>query len=326
MIQIWHVTADNAQQIELPRHSSFDEITRQLPDGFYSTFRTYGQGTHVIGLKAHLQRLYQPVRSPETSEGTLREYLRILLKDYPHEARVRVMMTKQGQVFVAIEALQPLPRAVYENGVRVETIRMQRKTPRLKSTAFISASLDERKHIAREGILEALMVKNGRILEGMTSNFFYTLRPAKSPKGERSGAKSHRPLSGKGKFQKQPIYPRDSHFDYGADEHSPSAPQESAGTSQREMLCTAQRDILLGVTRRTVIRVARGMGLEVRYLPLRQDQLEVAREAFITSSSRGIVPVVRIDNVTVGEGRVGPITRKLSAAYEAYVMGKAEEI
>ena len=43
----------------------------------------------------------------------------------------------------------------------------------LKSTAFIGVSDAERKHIAQEGIFEALLVKDGEILEGMTSNFFY---------------------------------------------------------------------------------------------------------------------------------------------------------
>jgi branched-chain amino acid aminotransferase len=234
-------------------------------------------------LKAHLRRLYQPVKSPDVDEAILRGHLANLLKNYPkgHEARVRVMMSKQGRLYAAIEPLKQLPREVYENGVRVETVEMSRESPRLKSTAFISASQDERKHIAREGIFEALMVRNGKILEGMTSNFFYL--------------------------------------------HSASAPQENAGTSQR-VLCTAQRDILLGVTRRTVIRVARGTGLNVKYQPLKRDQLEMAREAFLTSSSRGIVPIVQIDQVTVGQGRPGRITRQLSAAYEAYVLEEAEEI
>jgi branched-subunit amino acid aminotransferase/4-amino-4-deoxychorismate lyase len=49
-------------------------------------------------------------------------------------------------------------------------------------------------------------------------------------------------------------------------------------------------------------------------------------EAFLTSSSRGIVPIVQIDGVTVGQGRPGPITKQLSAAYEAYVVKKAENI
>jgi branched-chain amino acid aminotransferase len=323
MIRAWHITSKQTKQIELPDRSSLDSITRQLPDGFYSTFRTYARGTRVIGLKAHLQRLYQPVRSPEADEATLREQLRLLLKAYPNEARVRVIMTKQGQLYLAVEPLKPLPREVYENGVHVETIELSRESPRLKSTAFISASQGERKHIAHKGIFEALMVRNGKISEGMTSNFFYILRPAKSQRfaGERSEERMLRRVKSKGEFQEESIYSRNTRFDWGIGEHSPSAPGEDGG-----ILCTAQREILLGVTRRTVIRVARGIGLKVKYQPLKRDQLQTACEAFITSSSRGIVPVVQIDEVTVGEGRVGAITRQLSAAYEAYVLEKAEEM
>lgn len=69
-------------------------------------------------------------------------------------------MTKQGQVYVAIEPLLPLPKEVYEKGVRVETTDIQRNTPRLKSTAFISASEIERQHIAQEGLFEALLTRD----------------------------------------------------------------------------------------------------------------------------------------------------------------------
>jgi branched-chain amino acid aminotransferase len=184
------------------------------------------------------------------------------------------MMTKQGQVFVAIEPLKQLPREVYEKGVRVETTEIQRESPRLKSTAFISASDSQRKHLAQVGIFEALLVKDGKILEGMTSNFFYVVR--------RDGIPPH--------------------------------------------VCTAREDILLGVTRKTVIDIARGRGLEVKLQPLKREQLAAVSEAFITSSSRGLVPVIQIDDVTIGQGRPGPITKQLSAAYETYVIEKAEKI
>jgi branched-subunit amino acid aminotransferase/4-amino-4-deoxychorismate lyase len=92
------------------------------------------------------------------------------------------------------------------------------------------------------------------------------------------------------------------------------------------VLCTAQRDILLGVTRRNVIRVARGRGLEMRYSPLKLDQLPAVNEAFITSSTRGIVPVIQIDNVTVGQGSPGRITKMLISAYNEYVLKAAEKI
>ena len=59
---------------------------------------------------------------------------------------------------------------------------------------------------------------------------------------------------------------------------------------------------------------------------MKRDQLPAALEAFITSSSRGIVPVVRIDDLTVGQGSPGPVTRELMAAYESYVLERAERI
>jgi len=274
MLRIWKITKTKLEEIHFDDLSSMDAVTRQLPEGYYSTFRTYDGCQRVLGLKAHLQRL------PDIDASSLRRHLTQLLELYrSDEARVRVMATKDGQTHITIEPLKPLPGEVYEKGVRVETTEIQRNSPRIKSTAFIGQSDDERKHIAQVGIFEALLVKNGRILEGMTSNFFYVIR------AERSRAET-----------------------------------------KREILYTAQREILLGVTRRTVIRVARGRGVEVRYSPLKLDQLSALDEAFITSSSRGIVPVIQIDDVAVGQGRVGEVTKQLSAAYEAFVIQRAERI
>jgi branched-chain amino acid aminotransferase len=271
MIQTWKITNTSAEETSFPDTTSLDVITRQLPEGYYSTFRTFDGCTRVLGLTAHLQRLYEPASTPDVSASSLRRRLLTLLEPYrPDEARVRVIMTRQGQTYIAIEPLKRLPREVYEKGVRAETTDMWRESPRLKSTAFIRASDTERKHIAQEGIFEALLVKDGRILEGMTSNFFYVPREA--------------------------------------------------------ILGTAREDILLGITRQTVIEAAQGRGLEVKYQPLERNQLAAVAEAFITSSSRGIVPVVQIDDVTIGQGTPGPITKQLSAAYEAYVVEKAERI
>lgn len=271
MIHLYQIKKTQANSVTLPDMSSLDAITRQLPDGYYSTFRTYDHCTRVIGLSAHLRRL------PNADASALRRHLLLLLEPYRTtngEVRVRIMETKQGQFYVSLEPLKPLPREVYENGVRVETTSLHRNDPRTKSTAFISASAEERKHIAKEGIFEALLVKNGKILEGMTSNFFYVV-----------------------KRDNIPLY-----------------------------LGTAQRDILLGVTRRMVIRVARSRGVEVKYQPLKLNQLSAAKEAFITSSSRGIVPVIQIDEFKVGEGYPGNSTKMLMAAYDEYVLKQAEKI
>src|ERR1044071_2096990 len=124
MIQAWQITQMQNLQAELVA-SSLDEVTRQLPEGYYSTFRTFDGSTRVLGLSAHLQRLYQPVPTPEVSESFLRRQLFALLEPYrPDEARVRVIMTNPGQVYIASEPLKPLGQDVYETGVRVQTTEL----------------------------------------------------------------------------------------------------------------------------------------------------------------------------------------------------------
>ncbi len=253
--------------------SSLDALTRQLPPGYYSTFRTFDGSKRVLGLRAHLRRLYHPAAMqkiiPSVPVMILRQHLADLLQDYPEDARVRLVMTEMGQIYVMLTALTLLPAEIYANGVKVMTADVQRQTPRLKSTSFISTSEGTRTQIANSEIFEALLVRNDFILEGMTSNFFYI---------------------------------KDG--DLG----------------------TARRDILLGVTRRTVLRVARGSGFSIVYRPLKREQAAALNEAFLTSSSRGIVPIVQIDDVLVGEGSPGPNTKKLMEAYQTYVMHHTESI
>lgn len=272
-IKVWELSKNRVVENELPDQSSLDAITRQLDQGLYTTFRTYAGGKRVLGLRAHLQRLYQPAASqhidPAVPVSELRENLSELFNGYPNEARARVILTKGGRVYIAIEPLKSLPDEMYAHGVKVITSGVERKNPRLKSTTFISASQGARNKIAGSQIFEALLVRNGSILEGMTSNFFY-IREGK--------------------------------------------------------LGTARKDVLLGVTRRTVLRVARGYGMGIIYKPLKIEQIPDIDEAFLTSSSRGIVPIVQIDEKTVGEGMPGSLTKQLMKAYNDYVLNAAENI
>jgi branched-chain amino acid aminotransferase len=75
-----------------------------------------------------------------------------------------------------------------------------------------------------------------------------------------------------------------------------------------------------------VLEIARGRGVDVQFQPLELSQLGRIDEAFITSSSRGIVPVIQIDQVTIGQGSPGPITKDLMHVYEGYVVERAETI
>ena len=150
-IGVWHIT-EHRNTNPTEDASSLDAITRQLPDGYYSTFRTYDGCRRVLGLKAHLRRLYDPVTTPDVSASFLRRQLVPLLEHFlPDEARVRVIMTKQGQVYVAIEPLRLLPSEVYEKGVHVETTEIHRDSPRLKSTALSAQATQNASIIAQEG-------------------------------------------------------------------------------------------------------------------------------------------------------------------------------
>mgnify|MGYP003546856892 CR=1 FL=1 len=75
--------------------------------------------------------------------------------------------------------------------------------------------------------------------------------------------------------------------------------------------------ILAGITRQTVLDLAARTGLSVHELPLHPHDLYQAAEVFITSSVREVVPVVRVDDVVIANGRPGPITQRVLAAYRA---------
>jgi D-alanine transaminase len=74
-------------------------------------------------------------------------------------------------------------------------------------------------------------------------------------------------------------------------------------------------EILPGVTRATVSRLARNAGLEVVEAAFRPEAVLAAREAFTTSASGFVTPVVRLDGRELGDGRPGPVTLRLRNLY-----------
>jgi branched-chain amino acid aminotransferase len=47
-----------------------------------------------------------------------------------------------------------------------------------------------------------------------------------------------------------------------------------------------------------------------------------ADEAFLTSTTRGVLPIVQLDGRPIGDGAVGPVTRELMAAWERVLLGE----
>lgn len=77
--------------------------------------------------------------------------------------------------------------------------------------------------------------------------------------------------------------------------------------------------LLPGITREAIIELAATLGVQVMERPVDPGELAGADEAFLTSSLRGMAPLVQIDGRAIGSGSVGPLTRELSAAYAGLV-------
>lgn len=94
---------------------------------------------------------------------------------------------------------------------------------------------------------------------------------------------------------------------------------------QDGQLYTAGAGVLPGIAQQIVFAVAPGV-LPLCLEPVNVRDVPRLDEAFITSSSRGIVPVVEIDGLAVGAGRPGIYTQALWAAYRDWVVRHLEEL
>ena len=77
----------------------------------------------------------------------------------------------------------------------------------------------------------------------------------------------------------------------------------------------ATAGLLAGVTRAFVLELAAKTGIRALEETLRECDVMAADEVFFTSTTREIVPVVRVDDHVVGAGRPGPVTQRLRAAF-----------
>ncbi|HZJ56492.1 MAG TPA: branched-chain-amino-acid transaminase, partial [Myxococcaceae bacterium] len=83
------------------------------------------------------------------------------------------------------------------------------------------------------------------------------------------------------------------------------------------LLTPPDATVLEGLTRDSIIQLAREMGHEVVKQPVSRDALYGADEVFVCGTSAEVVALREIDFRTIGNGRMGPVTRKLQAAYLA---------
>ena len=83
-------------------------------------------------------------------------------------------------------------------------------------------------------------------------------------------------------------------------------------------------DILHGITRASVLRLAEEAQMRVEERPFTIAEAQDAAEAFMTAASAFVTPVVEIDGVAIGDGRPGPIARRLREIYLSAALEAAE--
>ncbi len=241
---------------------TLDEVTRQLPAGVYTTFRTY-QKTSVLLLQEHFDRLEESARligaRIRLERNLIRAELRRLIQAHPAvEVRVRLCIPIIENhcllLYVMLEDLRLPDAKDYLDGVCTITKVMKRDQPAAKWSGFIEKTSPIRELMIL-GINEILMIDaEGRFLEGLSSNFFAV----------RGGV----------------IY-------------------------------TAEGNVLAGITRKFILEIIAELDIPVILEGYPVKELNRMEEAFISSTSRGVLPVSHIDEMLVGNGQPGRITRQI---------------
>jgi branched-chain amino acid aminotransferase len=81
------------------------------------------------------------------------------------------------------------------------------------------------------------------------------------------------------------------------------------------VLVTPEEKILHGITRKQILRLAQDLQIPTETRTLLLSELPKAREAFLTSTTKGVLPVTQIDDITIGNGTPGPISHQLMQAF-----------
>jgi branched-chain amino acid aminotransferase len=250
---------------------SLAEAQAALPDGSYTTFRTY-KGRSIVRLEQHRRRLLESVGLGNEDDllprGTLRRAVTAALDATGHdESRVRVTFAPPA-LHLCVEAFSPMAQELRQKGAACITVLLHRDQPHAKDTRF-ALTASRLVFGLPTGIHEALLVDvDDSILEGLSSNFFALVDGVLHSEAERA---------------------------------------------------------LLGVTRSLVLEIARDV-TAVREEAIRRTDLPRTTECFITSVSREVLPVTRIDAVPVGGGVPGPLTTEIARRFAELVAGEAETL
>jgi len=82
--------------------------------------------------------------------------------------------------------------------------------------------------------------------------------------------------------------------------------------------------ILGGINRLSAITIAQDLGYEVVERDVARGELYIADEIFMTGTAAELTPIREVDDLPVGQGEAGPVTREIQAAFEDALHGRSE--
>jgi branched-chain amino acid aminotransferase len=241
---------------------SLDRVSTILPNGAYTTFRTYHHD-QVLSLEKHFSRLEETTRLAGKPIKIYPASLRLALREISKQLsdgdiRFRITIDleqKPGTMYVSTEPLKTPSQIAYELGGAALTYQLERNNPKAKMTGQLGTAAKIRQQFADEPVNEIItMSSNGIVLEGLSSNFFAV---------------------------------------------------------KDDVIWTADEEVLSGTVRNVVLELANKADYKVMLKGLPISELPDIDEAFVTSTSRSILPIVKIDHHHIGSGKPGPITRQL---------------
>jgi len=270
-VQFFAITEMGAEPLPVPEGvKAMNELFDGLNLGVYTSLCTF-EHNKFLYLEAHLDRLQNSANLKGwdylLDKQLVRQAIHEVCTAYPQDnSRVRLdvlakpLEGSSSRLTVALSPFPPYPPEIYTIGVEVGIVdRLHRNQPLIKDAHFVL----QRRPFQSDKYHEQLMVDvNGRILEGMTSNFY----------GVRGG-----------------------------------------------VLYTAGEGVLEGVARRIVLQLAEALRIRIRFEAVHVDDIAGLDEAALSSTSRSLVPIVKIGEQVIGNGRPGPITTQILDAYRKFL-------
>lgn len=95
---------------------------------------------------------------------------------------------------------------------------------------------------------------------------------------------------------------------------------------RQDALWTAAEGVLEGICRELVLEIARARRIPVHLQPVRRGEVHALQGAFLTSSSRGPIPIQKVEETVVGDGRPPPLFAAIREFYEEWIDDEAESL